>query len=71
MFPKTKKHRDIYNADARGEGWRKCVEDTDGWSEPRLKLVIATLRWGIKRGDLVSQDGEYGIGRVAGLKPGE
>lgn len=69
--PKTKKHRDIHNADALGEGGRKCVEDADGRGEPRLKLVIATLGLGTERGDLLSQDGKYGIGRVAGLKPGE
>lgn len=68
-----KKHGDTHDTNALAESRRKCVKDVDGRDEPLRKSVVvvaAAMGFGLELRDLFSKNGEYGIGRVAGLKSG-
>ena len=65
-----KRHPDIHQPNTPANGCRKCVQNIYSRGDPFCESVIATL--GLREcGDLVSKDGEDGLGGIAGLKAGK
>lgn len=61
---------DTHEPYALAYGGGKCVQNVYSWDKEPGESFITT-RGLIERGYLLSNDGDYSIGGIASLKPGE
>ena len=65
-----RKHLDIHQPSSLTKGRGKRIQDIHGRGDPFCKPIIVIL--GLAEcGDLLSKDGEDGLGGIAGLEPGK
>jgi hypothetical protein len=66
----TRKYLDIHQTNTPANGGRKRIQDIYGRGDPFCETVV-TIPGLAESGDLLSKDGEYGLGRITGLKTGK
>ena len=65
-----RKYPDVHQTNTPTNGGGKRIQDVYGWGDPFRETIIVILGLA-EHGDMLSKDGEDGLGRITGLKGGK